>query len=337
MSSGEFQPRVGVIMGSDSDMTTMTAVGEALRDSGLEPKVDYEFRVVSAHRTPEFMTEYAQGAAARGLEVIIPGAGGSAHLQGMTASETILPVAGVAVTSNPKVLNRALGSCIGMPEGKPLATFQARAGAYNAGLFAARILETSVDRSRVGIVTLHEDEAETMQHAGRSLGRLGLQEEVDYQFVSAPDYDTVNPEIEAWAEDHGFGILIAASSYRHTVPNALATNTKLPVLGVAITRNPDHMSEALDFIVNGDGGPVAAFQGPAGAFNAGLKAARILALNNPDLAPKLYEYDESLRVVNAAKDKIMHRLGDVEYAALGKEELEELINAEMTAIKAEAN
>jgi phosphoribosylaminoimidazole carboxylase PurE protein len=140
MGVPEQSPLVGIIMGSDSDLGVMQHVGRALNVMGLEQGVDYEERVVSAHRTPAAMVEYAQAAEERGLRVIVAGAGGSAHLQGMTASETILPVLGVAITSNPDVMNRALGSCIGMPEGKPLATFQDKAGAFNAGLFAVRLL-----------------------------------------------------------------------------------------------------------------------------------------------------------------------------------------------------
>lgn len=134
------QLRIGVIMGSDSDLKVMRHVGRALTTLGLEQGQDYEERVISAHRTPKRMMDYAASAEDRGLNVIIAGAGGSAHLPGMVASETILPVLGVAITSSPDTLNRALGSMIGMPEGKPLATFQGEAGAFNAGLFAARIL-----------------------------------------------------------------------------------------------------------------------------------------------------------------------------------------------------
>jgi 5-(carboxyamino)imidazole ribonucleotide mutase len=133
-------PRIGIIMGSDSDLTVMRHVGRALTALGLEHGRDYEERIVSAHRTPKRMMGYAAAAEERGLRVIVAGAGGSAHLPGMVASETVLPVLGVAVTGNPDTLNRALGSMIGMPEGKPLAVFQGDAGAFNAGLFAARIL-----------------------------------------------------------------------------------------------------------------------------------------------------------------------------------------------------
>jgi phosphoribosylaminoimidazole carboxylase PurE protein len=132
--------RIGIIMGSDSDLKTMRHIGAALTKLGLISNVDYEERVISAHRTPGAMMDYAREAAGRGLQVIVAGAGGSAHLPGMVASETTLPVLGVAVTSSVDTLNRALGSMIGMPKGKPLASFQAEAGAFNAGLFAARIL-----------------------------------------------------------------------------------------------------------------------------------------------------------------------------------------------------
>lgn len=137
--------RVGIIMGSDHDLMVMRHVGRALGELGLVPGADYEERVVSAHRTPARMVEYARSAEGRGLRVVVAGAGGSAHLPGMVASETFLPVLGVAVTSSPDTMNRALASMIGMPEGKPLATFQAEAGAFNAGLFAARLLISAGD------------------------------------------------------------------------------------------------------------------------------------------------------------------------------------------------
>jgi 5-(carboxyamino)imidazole ribonucleotide mutase len=135
--------KVGIIMGSDSDLNVMRHVGRALTQLGWLQGRDYEERVVSAHRTPKRMAEYAAEAEGRGLRVIVAGAGGSAHLPGMVASETILPVLGVAITASPDTLNRALGSMIGMPEGKPLAVFQGEAGAFNAGLFAARIIATT--------------------------------------------------------------------------------------------------------------------------------------------------------------------------------------------------
>jgi len=131
------KPLVGIIMGSSSDWETMRAAAEALDKLAIP----YETRVVSAHRTPDLLFEYASTAQARGIEVIIAGAGGAAHLPGMTASKTTLPVLGVPVQS--KALNGmdSLLSIVQMPAGVPVATFAIGvAGATNAGLTAAAIL-----------------------------------------------------------------------------------------------------------------------------------------------------------------------------------------------------
>ncbi|HXN11117.1 MAG TPA: 5-(carboxyamino)imidazole ribonucleotide mutase [Steroidobacteraceae bacterium] len=128
---------VGIIMGSASDWETMSAAAETLEKLGIA----HETRVVSAHRTPDLLFEYAAGAAARGLEVLICGAGGAAHLPGMTAAKTTLPVLGVPVQS--RALNGldSLLSIVQMPAGVPVATFAIGvAGATNAALFAASIL-----------------------------------------------------------------------------------------------------------------------------------------------------------------------------------------------------
>lgn len=134
MSAG---PLVGVIMGSRSDWETMAHVAETLDALG----VPYETRVVSAHRTPDLMFEYAESAEQRGIEVIIAGAGGAAHLPGMTAAKTVLPVLGVPVQS--RTLNGldSLLSIVQMPAGIPVGTLAiGRAGAVNAALLAAAIL-----------------------------------------------------------------------------------------------------------------------------------------------------------------------------------------------------
>lgn len=131
------RPLVGVIMGSKSDWETMRAAAATLAEFG----VAHESRVVSAHRTPAWMAEYAAGAAARGIEVIIAGAGGAAHLPGMTAGHTLLPVIGVPIQS--KALNGldSLLSIVQMPAGVPVATMAIGiAGAINAALFAVAIL-----------------------------------------------------------------------------------------------------------------------------------------------------------------------------------------------------
>ena len=132
--------RVGLIMGSDSDWSVMTDAAQALADF----EVPFEVGVVSAHRTPGRMLDYARGAAGRGLEVIIAGAGGAAHLPGMTAAKTRVPVLGVPVAS--KALNGmdSLLSIVQMPRGVPVATFAiGEAGAVNAGLFAVALLASS--------------------------------------------------------------------------------------------------------------------------------------------------------------------------------------------------
>jgi len=126
---------VGVIMGSDSDWPVMKAAAEAL----AEFDVPYEVSVVSAHRTPQRMIDYARSAAGRGLRVIIAGAGGAAHLPGMVASTTVLPVIGVPVPLKYLDGMDSLLSIVQMPAGIPVATM-AVGGARNAGLLAVRIL-----------------------------------------------------------------------------------------------------------------------------------------------------------------------------------------------------
>jgi len=131
------KPLVGVIMGSKSDWETMKEACAILD----ELQVPYEKRVVSAHRTPDLMFEYAQSAKSRGLEVIIAGAGGAAHLPGMVAAKTELPVIGVPVKSSTLNGLDSLLSIVQMPGGVPVATVAiGKAGAINAGLLAAQIL-----------------------------------------------------------------------------------------------------------------------------------------------------------------------------------------------------
>jgi 5-(carboxyamino)imidazole ribonucleotide mutase len=131
------KPLVGVIMGSQSDWSTMTNAAETLQALGIP----YEVRVVSAHRTPDLLFEYAGSAVARGLEVLIAGAGGAAHLPGMTAAKTRLPVIGVPVRSHALQGLDSLLSIVQMPGGIPVATVAiGEAGATNAALLAAAIL-----------------------------------------------------------------------------------------------------------------------------------------------------------------------------------------------------
>ncbi|GAC1659648.1 MAG: 5-(carboxyamino)imidazole ribonucleotide mutase [Vulcanimicrobiaceae bacterium] len=138
MDTQQKGPLVGIIMGSVSDMETMADARDTLKEFG----VPHELRVVSAHRTPDEMFEYAQTAAGRGLRVIIAGAGGAAHLPGMTASKTVLPVIGVPVQSKALSGMDSLLSIAQMPAGIPVATM-AIGNATNAALLAVRILALS--------------------------------------------------------------------------------------------------------------------------------------------------------------------------------------------------
>lgn len=131
------KPLVAVIMGSDSDWPVMKNAAQMLADFG----VAYEARVVSAHRTPDLMFQFAESAAAQGFQVIIAGAGGAAHLPGMVAAKTTLPVLGVPVPSKHLQGQDSLLSIVQMPKGIPVATFAiGDAGAANAGLFAVAML-----------------------------------------------------------------------------------------------------------------------------------------------------------------------------------------------------
>ena len=133
----EEQPKVGVVMGSQSDWDVMQHAAQVLKDFG----VPYEASVVSAHRTPDAMFEYAENARGRGLACIIAGAGGAAHLPGMIASKTTLPVLGVPVPSRHLAGQDSLYSIVQMPKGIPVATFAiGEAGAANAALFAVAML-----------------------------------------------------------------------------------------------------------------------------------------------------------------------------------------------------
>jgi 5-(carboxyamino)imidazole ribonucleotide mutase len=134
MSDG---PLVGVVMGSKSDYAVMEAAVDVLREFG----VAHEVRVVSAHRTPDLLFEYAAAAKARGLRAIVAGAGGAAHLPGMLAAKTLVPVLGVPVPATSLQGMDSLLSIVQMPKGVPVATFAiGRAGAANAGLFAVQML-----------------------------------------------------------------------------------------------------------------------------------------------------------------------------------------------------
>lgn len=156
--------RVGIIMGSDSDWPTMKAAAEICDEFG----VVYEARVVSAHRTPADMAEYARTASERGLQVIIAGAGGAAHLPGMVASYTPLPVIGVPVESRTLKGMDSLLSIVQMPPGVPVATV-AIGAARNAGILAVSILGTQDLELRDALVRFKESMAEASRKKNERL------------------------------------------------------------------------------------------------------------------------------------------------------------------------
>ena len=163
MNQANVAPRVGVVMGSRSDWDTMQHAVARLEQLG----VPHEVRVVSAHRTPDLLVEYAKSASARGLRAIIAGAGGAAHLPGMLASMTPVPVLGVPVQS--KALNGldSLLSIVQMPAGIPVATFAIGvAGAANAGLFAAALVAQHDKGVREALARFRADQTrDVLEHA----------------------------------------------------------------------------------------------------------------------------------------------------------------------------
>jgi 5-(carboxyamino)imidazole ribonucleotide mutase len=161
--------RVGIVMGSDSDWPTMEPAALVLDEFGVE----HEVRVVSAHRTPRDMLDYGTAAAERGLRVLVAGAGGAAHLPGMLASVTPLPVIGVPVPLSHLDGMDSLLSIVQMPAGVPVATVSV-AGARNAGLLAVRILATEDDDLRQLMVKFQQSLGETARGKDAALrARLG--------------------------------------------------------------------------------------------------------------------------------------------------------------------
>lgn len=166
MSAATLAPLVGVVMGSDSDLPTMQGAIDALREFGIP----FEVRILSAHRTPDDMLAYAREAAGRGLRVIIAGAGGAAHLPGMLASATPLPVIGVPVPITQLAGVDALLSIAQMPAGVPVATV-AIGNARNAGLLAVRILGASDPELRSAMEQFQRKQAERVREKDAKVRR----------------------------------------------------------------------------------------------------------------------------------------------------------------------
>jgi 5-(carboxyamino)imidazole ribonucleotide mutase len=161
-------PLVGVIMGSQSDWETMRGAADALAEFG----VPHESQVVSAHRTPQWMVEYATEAESRGLQIIIAGAGGAAHLPGMVASLTTLPVLGIPVQSKALSGLDSLLSIVQMPAGVPVGTLAiGAAGARNAGLLAVRILAATRPDLREKLRTFQENQAAVVRAQSLDAGK----------------------------------------------------------------------------------------------------------------------------------------------------------------------
>ena len=156
-------PRVGIIMGSKSDWATMKHAADTLAQLG----VAHEAKVVSAHRTPDLLFAYAEGAAARGLRVIIAGAGGAAPLPGMCAATTHLPVLGVPVQSKMRAGVDSLLSIVQMPKGVPVGTLAiGEAGAVNAALLAAAILALDDEAVRAALIAYREAQTKSVLDGG---------------------------------------------------------------------------------------------------------------------------------------------------------------------------
>jgi 5-(carboxyamino)imidazole ribonucleotide mutase len=160
---------IGIIMGSDSDLDIMSGAARVLEDFG----VAYEVRVISAHRTPDLMDKYAQEAKQRGIKIIIAGAGGSAHLPGMTASHTPLPVIAVPVKRDNHD-HEALWSNVKMPPGIPLATMPEN-GAKNAALLAIEILSLADEKLASSYDTFRKQQHDTVVEIDKKLSSAGWQ------------------------------------------------------------------------------------------------------------------------------------------------------------------
>ncbi|SDP80669.1 5-(carboxyamino)imidazole ribonucleotide mutase [Mucilaginibacter sp. OK268] len=159
------QPKVAIIMGSKSDLNVMQDAADVLKELG----VDYEITVVSAHRTPDRMFSYARAAADRGIKVIIAGAGGAAHLPGMVASLTYLPVIGVPVKSSNSIDGwDSILSILQMPNGIPVATVALNA-AKNAGILAAQILSTADEYLVKNLIDFKEDLKKKVEDSAKEM------------------------------------------------------------------------------------------------------------------------------------------------------------------------
>lgn len=288
-------PVVGIIMGSSSDGKTMRPAAEVLTEFGIA----YEAKVVSAHRTPDYLFEYAGTAEKRGLSLIIAGAGGAAHLPGMAAAKTIVPVIGVPVEATPLQGLDALLSIMQMPAEVGVATVcVGPIGAHNAAMFAVATLASrdtglrkllrarrealpaieplSKAGNRVAILARQESEFEILQHSRSYLQSLGVEQDT---VIVSPDEtpDRLSRRL-ADLEGGGVGVFIAGSAGGVAFACEISRATPLPVLAVPISPPPmSHIDEFLRSFLDMPPGVATFAIGKPGAINAALFAAAILS------------------------------------------------------------
>ncbi len=310
-------PAVGIIMGSDSDWKTMCPIAEVLDEFG----VSYEKRVVSAHRSPDYLFEYAASVEKRGLSLIIAGAGGAAHLPGMTAAKTILPVIGVPVIATPLNGFDAFLSIMQMPAGVGVATVSVGAkGAKDAALFAVTALAirdpnlriklsalneaphhaagTSVTPGKVVILAQTDSDFQVLQNAEDYLSRLNVSHE--RQVLGLHMKPSELAPMLADLETMGTAVFIAGSAAGIGFACQVAKSTKLPVLGVPILNGSAHsVDEFLRPFLDMPPGVATFALNKPGAINAALFAATILSDHDSDVWKKLHQMrkDQVTRVM----------------------------------------
>ena len=272
--------QIAIVMGSKSDWATMQEATQILD----ELNVAYHVEVVSAHRTPDKLFEFAENAQKNGYKVIIAGAGGAAHLPGMIAAKTLVPVLGVPVKSSMLSGVDSLYSIVQMPKGIPVGTLAiGPAGAANAGLLAAQI----------AIVMGSKSDWATMQEATQILDELNVAYHVEV--VSAHRTPDKLFEFAENAQKNGYKVIIAGAGGAAHLPGMIAAKTLVPVLGVPVKSSMLSGVDSLYSIVQMPKGiPVGTLAiGPAGAANAGLLAAQILAGWDNALFARLQAFREN--------------------------------------------
>ena len=313
-------PAVGIIMGSDSDWQTMRPATHLLDEFG----VSYEKRVVSAHRTPDYLFEYADGVEKRGLSLIIAGAGGAAHLPGMAASKTILPVVGVPVIATPFNGLDALLSIMQMPAEVGVATVSVGAkGAKDAALFAVAALATRDPLLRAKLRAFHgappggvatpeapgkvvilaqdDSEFQVLRHAEDYLLKLNVAHEKIVMGLHGAPAEMVRQLTDL--EARGTAVFIAGSSCGIGFACEVAKTTTLPVLGVPIVSGSVKcVDEFLRPFLDMPPGVATFAVGKPGAINAALFAATIISEHQSEVWKKLHQMrDNQVKRVTAMK------------------------------------